>query len=437
MFWNLVAVNYERYHLHHIAKIVILLLYSLFGAYMFMVLEADNERNIKKSETTRILRSSIAAKQILIDKLQHLFFNLTTIEDYSETKLRKILADYDSSMGIVIDGNFDTKWDIWGGLYYSGTIYTTIGYGDLAATTIAGRIFTMLYAMVGIPMVITILNDWGNMLSYYSDEFWKKHGITWYYKFRALLKRRKKIGTIEEGAPLVERTLYDADDSKSVPLFLVVVILMFWVVLCVGYFAIFEEWTIFESVYFFFISMTTIGFGDITPKHSVAVGGIFFILGGLSVVSMSINVIQMKLELLFNKIVQDIENDFKNTLSVAAEESRKKSIGVSELGSIEGSKKKTMNNEGGDVAGKYSQSMDGANKFLMKFMSNHQKKMLNEKFDERARMRNSSTQTTSQIKVASVQTQERFEQQWDGEEEPEQPKSRINTRRLYIYNTGE
>uniref|UniRef100_A0A1I7V331 Ion_trans_2 domain-containing protein n=1 Tax=Caenorhabditis tropicalis TaxID=1561998 RepID=A0A1I7V331_9PELO len=144
--------------------------------------------------------------------------------------------------------------------------------------------------------------------------------------------------------------------------------------------------------------MTTIGFGDFTPNHSVAVGGIVFIMGGLSIVSMCINVIQMQLECLFNQIVQRIENDFKSTLSVAAEESRKKSIGVSEFGSIDPSKKKTMRTDG-DVAEKYSENMEIGNKILMRFMSNHQKKMLNEKFDDRAKMRNSGTQTTSQIKV--------------------------------------
>lgn len=85
-------------------------------------------------------------------------------------------------------------------------------------------------------------------------------------------------------------------------------------------------------------------------------------------------------------------------MEISAEESRKKSIGVSEFGSIDPSKKKTMRTDG-NVAEKYSENMEMGNKLLMRFMSNHQKKMLNEKFDERAKMRNSGTQTTSQIKV--------------------------------------
>uniref|UniRef100_A0A0K0DDD9 Ion_trans_2 domain-containing protein n=1 Tax=Angiostrongylus cantonensis TaxID=6313 RepID=A0A0K0DDD9_ANGCA len=39
----------------------------------------------------------------------------------------------------------------------------------MAAMTTWGRIFTMIYAMIGIPLVITILNDWGTIMFYVVD----------------------------------------------------------------------------------------------------------------------------------------------------------------------------------------------------------------------------------------------------------------------------
>lgn len=50
------------------------------------------------------------------------------------------------------------------------------------------------------------------------------------------------------------------------------------------------------------------------------------ILIGLSIVSMSINVIQLQLELLFSKIVHSIDNDFKKNLTTI---SRKHSMATS------------------------------------------------------------------------------------------------------------
>lgn len=43
-------------------------------------------------------------------------------------------------------------------------ITTTIGGGfaHLYPSTVAGRIFTMIYAFFGIPLVLTILDDLGN-----------------------------------------------------------------------------------------------------------------------------------------------------------------------------------------------------------------------------------------------------------------------------------
>uniref|UniRef100_A0A915M396 Potassium channel domain-containing protein n=1 Tax=Meloidogyne javanica TaxID=6303 RepID=A0A915M396_MELJA len=47
-----------------------------------------------------------------------------------------------------------SEWSISTSLYFSGTIFTTIGYGDVACTTSMGRLATVLYALFGIPLML-------------------------------------------------------------------------------------------------------------------------------------------------------------------------------------------------------------------------------------------------------------------------------------------
>ncbi|KHJ79063.1 Ion channel [Oesophagostomum dentatum] len=68
----------------------------------------------------------------------------------------------------------DTKWTLWGGVYYAASLYTTIGYGNFFPRTTAGRIVSMLYAIFGIPLVFTILCEWGFL--YFT---WIEYGWNW------------------------------------------------------------------------------------------------------------------------------------------------------------------------------------------------------------------------------------------------------------------
>ncbi|GMR58913.1 hypothetical protein PMAYCL1PPCAC_29108 [Pristionchus mayeri] len=459
MFWNLVIKEYERLKLHHVMLFLFLLMYSLLGAVIFCAFEAGAE----EMEIQQKYVNSMKARRTMLAAFHAIYNEGRNTSIPPEGRLVHVVNQYNQQMGLT--PSREQKWNIWGGLYYAGTVYTTIGYGDLAASTLGGKIFTILYALIGVPMVITILNDWGTMLFRGVSACWNQLILRC---FRSLQRKRRqgrrRMGDHEEGEDSSEESILqyeysseDSEDGKDVPLplYVVLIFFFFWMTTCTIIFAFVEGWTMFDSAYFFFISLTTIGFGDLTLRHHIAVANFLLILIGLSVVSMTINVIQMQLENLFAQIVAGIDSDFKQKMTENSETMRKLSlegniaIQVNEGKGI--SVEKTVEQEDADFMKQTERNMTGTNKLLMKFMSNHQKKMLNEKFEERNKMRNSATQTSVQIRVASVQTKDRDDQPVYEEEEEEEVITTTTTqdgrivlttrlvpkRKMYIYNTGD
>ncbi|PIO59395.1 Ion channel, partial [Teladorsagia circumcincta] len=86
-----------------------------------------------------------------------------TLENYKLQLARHALAWYERKLGVVVEEPMmmESKWTLWGGVYYAASLYTTIGYGNFFPRTTSGRIMSMLYAFFGIPLVFTILCEWG------------------------------------------------------------------------------------------------------------------------------------------------------------------------------------------------------------------------------------------------------------------------------------
>lgn len=61
-------------------------------------------------------------------------------------------------------------------------------------------------------------------------------------------------------------------------------------------YTLWEDWSYFEAFYFVFVSMSTIGFGDFVPNHPIfMMCSIIYLIFGLALTSMFINVVQIKL----------------------------------------------------------------------------------------------------------------------------------------------
>ena len=107
--------------------------------------------------------------------------------------------------------------------------------------TNAGRIFCILYALVGIPLTWLMLST----LAKYINE-WIGRALKYCYE-RVLKRKPTGIGI------------------KTASITLMISILMILTIALFGCYL--EGWRYLDGVYFGFITLTTIGFGDFVPLH--------------------------------------------------------------------------------------------------------------------------------------------------------------------------
>ncbi|CAF3425347.1 unnamed protein product [Rotaria sp. Silwood1] len=169
------------------------------------------------------------------------------------------------------------QWKFPGAFYFSLTVITTIGYGHSCPTTIWGKFFCMLYAVIGIPLCLVMFQSVGERLNNFAS---------W------CIKSIKKC---------VKLRHYESTQTE-----LVIVGTVLAVGVVTGGAAMFhhyESWGYFNCVYYCFITLTTIGFGDFVALQTnealntnafYVVLSMTFILFGLTVVASSMNLLVLR-----------------------------------------------------------------------------------------------------------------------------------------------
>ncbi|KAL4624255.1 potassium channel subfamily K member 17-like [Arapaima gigas] len=200
---------------------VVYVAYVLIGGVVFWKLEGSQMKdtivNIEETRS-RLLRNLSCVSQEAFD-------NLTAV----------ILQA--SKIGLSLKGNrtMDGFWKFTSSAVFAATVVTTIGYGNMSPISTYGQIFCVFFALFGIPLNVLVLNRVGKYMLLIEREF---------CKFIQTKTRHKKC---------VKVTIHSISCVFGIVIFFVVPMVVF---------SLEESWTYAQSIYYCFITLSTIGFGD-------------------------------------------------------------------------------------------------------------------------------------------------------------------------------
>lgn len=135
------------------------------------------------------------------------------------------------------------NWDFASAFLFSGTLVTTIGYGEIAPLSNSGKVFAIFFALFGIPMTAILLTAVVERFLHVVElveKFMERNYLT---------------------QPTLPRSLVRAVNVSI----LIIIIVTCVILLPAVIFTLTEKWGYFEALYFCFITLTTIGLGDYTP----------------------------------------------------------------------------------------------------------------------------------------------------------------------------
>ncbi|EFN84522.1 uncharacterized protein LOC105183149 isoform X2 [Harpegnathos saltator] len=237
--------------------LMLFLTYLLLGASIFYHIESRLE--IEKNAQAKLER-------IEINALLHKHYMPGHVHDQHEI-LEKLTQYCGKSVYNYTEGEVDRQqWDFYNSFYFAYTVVSTIGYGNLAPTNTLSRILMIFYGLVGIPMNGILLTQLGEFFSL------------------VFVRAHRKYKSYKQSQPDYSPTKSTSLETRKVGLaaqifmYLIPGFVMF-IFFPAFLFSHYEGWTYDQAVYYAFVTLTTIGFGDIVAGQDNTKGsGPLFIM---------------------------------------------------------------------------------------------------------------------------------------------------------------
>jgi len=169
----------------------------------------------------------------------------------------------------------------------------------------------MAYALIGIPLTVLCISTIGRgMASLFRALYGGTFCVECRHQFLASVKIRRQANSSTDGNIELDKLDQDQESiveqhshhETEVPIFICLLVAVWYIVFGAIMFKVWEEWSYFEGAYFCFITLSTIGFGDIVPGFSHAewddqvkqVACSLYLLIGLSTLAMCFDLMQQR-----------------------------------------------------------------------------------------------------------------------------------------------
>lgn len=243
----------KRQNVRTLSLVVCTFTYLLIGAAVFDALESDyeveNRLNLQQQEEDIRKKYNIS------------YYHFEKFRDTIITS-----RQYQSA---------EPQWKFQGALYFSLVVVAMIGYGHSTPRTVGGKLFCMSYALVGIPLCMIMFQNVGERLNTF---------VTY------ILKQVKKCFRMKNTEVSQTDLIFITTNLSTV-------------IITAGalVFSHFERWKYLDSLYYCFITLTTIGFGDFVALETALQGKphyfafcVIFILFGLTIISAAMNLLVLR-----------------------------------------------------------------------------------------------------------------------------------------------
>ena len=166
---------------------------------------------------------------------------------------------------------YEPKWTFTNSLLFTMTTLTLIGYGHVSPSTDELKMTVMVYTILGLPLMMMFLANIGSVFANITTYIYSRLCCRWCRVRRRRTDLADLEGLKDGQSPLrigkedVPNEEYMPTKSIIVPMTIILLVMTGYVVFGAAIYMIWENWSLVDACYFTFITLTTIGFGDLVP----------------------------------------------------------------------------------------------------------------------------------------------------------------------------